>query len=73
VIKQDTKVRPYAGVGLITLNSSLSGPNLPFPTSPDSGGLYVTAGVRYELTPQVSADLNLNNYGGLTIGAVFNF
>ena len=73
VIKQDTKIRPYAGVGLITLNSSLSGPNLPFPTGPDSGGLYVTAGARYELTPQVSADVNLNNYGGLTIGAVFNF
>lgn len=73
VIRQDTKIRPYAGVGLITLNSSLSGPNLPFPVGPDSGGLYVTAGARYELTPRVSADLNLNNYGGLTIGAVFNF
>lgn len=73
VIKQNERIRPYAGVGLITLNSNLSGPNLPFPTGPNSGGLYVTAGARYELTPQVSADLNYNNYGGLTIGAVFNF
>lgn len=73
VIKQNERIRPYAGVGLITLNSNLSGPNLPFPAGPNSGGLYVTAGARYELTPQVSADLNYNNYGGLTIGAIFNF
>lgn len=52
VIKQDTKIRPCAGVGLITLNSNLNGPNLPFPAGPDSGGLYVTAGARYELTPR---------------------
>ncbi len=73
VIPQDRKFRPYAGVGLVTLNSNLSGPNVAFPTGPDSGGLYVTAGIKYDLTPQVSADLNLNNIGGLTIGADFNF
>lgn len=73
VFSHNRQIRPYAGIGLVTLNSSLSGPNLPFPTGPDSGGLYVTAGVKYELTPQVSADLSLNNVGGLTIGADFNF
>jgi opacity protein-like surface antigen len=67
------KIRPYAGLGLITLNSSLSGPNAPFSTAPDSGGLYVTGGVQYAVTPAFSADLNLNNYGGLTIGANFVF
>ena len=35
--------------------------------------VYVTGGVRYYLTPQFDADLNYNNFGGLTIGANFNF
>lgn len=71
--KLDKRIKPYVGLGLITLSSSLSGPAGPFSQSADSGGLYVTAGARYELTPQVSADLNLNNYGGLTLGAVVKF
>jgi len=70
VVKANSKIKPYAGLGLITLNSRLSGPNAPFARAADSGGLYVTAGARYEVTPQVSADLNFNNYGGLTIGAI---
>lgn len=73
VIKTNSKIRPYAGLGLITLNSTLSGPAQPFGIGADSGGLYITAGARYELTPQVSADLNYNNYGGLTIGAMVKF
>lgn len=73
IIRNYSKIRPYAGLGLITLNSSLSGPAAPLNISPDSGGLYLTAGARYELTPQVSADLNYNNFGGLTIGAIMKF
>jgi len=74
VAKLDKKIKPYAGLGLIALNSSLSGPTggFGYPGS-DSGGLYITAGVRYALTPQVAADLSLNNFGGLTIGANLNF
>jgi hypothetical protein len=73
VVKLDSRIKPYAGLGLISLNSGYSGPNYAFASSADSGGLYVTAGVRYAMTPAVSADLNLNNFGGLTIGANFNF
>ena len=73
VIKTNSKIRPYAGLGLITLNSTLSGPAQPFGIGADSGGLYLVAGARYEVTPQVSADLNFNNYGGLTIGAMVKF
>lgn len=71
--KLDKRIRPYAGVGLITLNSNLSGPNGLPPASADSGGLYITGGIRYELGRQASADLSINNYGGLTIGANLNF
>jgi hypothetical protein len=71
--KMGKRFKPYAGLGLITLNSSLSGPNGPVPRSADSGGLYLTGGFRYEMTPRVSADLNVNNYGGLTVGAILDF
>jgi opacity protein-like surface antigen len=73
VARLDKRIKPYAGLGLITLSSSLSGPNVQFSTAADSGGLYITGGVQYALTPALSADLNLNNYGGLTIGANFIF
>jgi len=71
--KLDSRIKPYAGLGLIALNSTLSGPAGQPPTSADTGGLYIVGGVRYAMTPAISADLNLNNYGGLTIGALFNF
>jgi hypothetical protein len=71
--KLGKRFKPYAGLGLITLNSSLSGPAGPVPRSADSGGLYLTGGFRYEMTPRVSADLNINNYGGLTVGAILAF
>jgi len=71
--KLDKKIKPYAGLGLYTLNASLSGPGGTFTTAADTGGLYITGGVRYALTPQVAADLNYNNIGGLTIGANFSF
>jgi opacity protein-like surface antigen len=71
--KLDKRVEPYAGLGLITLNSSLSGPSGQPPEGPETGGLYVTFGVRYAMTPQFSADLSYNNIGELTIGANINF
>jgi hypothetical protein len=71
--KLDKRFKPYAGLGLITLNSSLSGPAGQPPESADTGGLYATLGVRYSVAPTFSADLNYNNYGGVTIGAILNF
>jgi opacity protein-like surface antigen len=73
VAKLDKKIKPYAGLGLYALNASLSGPGGTFTTAADTGGLYITGGVRYALTPQFAADLNYNNIGGLTIGANFSF
>ena len=73
VVKQNNKIKPYVGLGLVTLNSSLSGPaGLPA-VSADSGGLYITFGAKYVVSPEVSADLSYNNVGGLTIGANYHF
>jgi len=73
VVKQNNKIKPYAGLGLYTLSNQLSGPAAPPNVSADTGGLYIVAGVRYAMTPKFAADLNVNNIGGLTLGANLNF
>ncbi len=73
IVKLDKKIKPYAGLGWITLSAGLTGTIPASPMVPDSGGLYIIGGVRYVVTPIFSADLSYNNYGGLTIGAIMNF
>jgi len=73
VVKQNSKIKPYAGLGLYTLTNELSGPAAPLNESADTGGLYAVAGVRYAMTTQLSADLNYNNIGGVTIGVNLHF
>jgi len=72
--KLDPKIRPYVGLGLMHLSATYSGPaGAATFTSPTSGGVYVTGGVKYMVNPQFAADLNYNNFGGLTIGGAFYF
>ncbi|HEY5993903.1 MAG TPA: opacity family porin [Gallionellaceae bacterium] len=73
--KLDKKFRPYVGLGLMHLNATFSGPagGGAFVTAANTGGVYITGGVKYMVTPQVAADLNYNNFGGLTIGAAYYF
>jgi len=73
VVKTNPRVRPYAAVGLYTLNNKLSGPTGSPGVSADSGGLYVAGGMRYILSPEIRADLSINNIGGITAGVNFNF
>ena len=69
----DKKIKPYAGLGLMTLSHTFSGPTAVAIGNANSGGIYLVGGARYALTPQFDADLNYNNFGGLTIGANFKF
>jgi len=73
VVKQNNKIKPYAGLGLYTLSNTLSGPAAPPNISADSGGLYAVAGVKYEMTPEFTGDLNYNNIGSVTLGLNLNF
>jgi Outer membrane protein beta-barrel domain len=66
------KIHPYAGLGLYTVSSTFSGSGAPV-ASPVDGGLYLTVGARYEITPEIDFDGNYNNFGGLTIGANLKF
>lgn len=71
--KMDKKVHPYAGVGLMSVTYSWRGAGPSWQYNGVDGGLYVTAGVRYSLTPQMAADFNYNNFGDLTAGLNFSF
>ncbi|HEY8888313.1 MAG TPA: outer membrane beta-barrel protein [Gallionella sp.] len=72
--KLDKKIHPYAGAGLKHVSETVVFPGFPTYTGTATNtDVYVTGGVRYYLTPQFDADLNYNNFGGLTIGANFNF
>src|SRR5450756_434445 len=71
--KLDKKIHPYAGAGLKHETDTAVSP-VSFGTfKSTSTDVYVTGGVRYFLTPQFDADLNYNNFGGLTIGVNFDF
>lgn len=66
------KIHPYAGLGLYTVSSTFSGSGA-YVNSSVLGGIYLTAGARYEISPDIDLDGNYNNFGGLTLGANFRF
>ena len=63
---------PYAGLGLYTVTATFNGSGA-YVSSGVAGGLYLTAGLRYEISPEIDLDGNYNNFGGLTIGANLKF
>ncbi len=66
------KIHPYAGLGLYTVSAAFNGSGA-YVNSSVLGGIYLTAGARYEITPDIDLDGSYNNFGGLTIGANFKF
>jgi hypothetical protein len=67
LVKQEHKIHPYVGVGLISVQNSWHGLGV-VGASPVGSGLYLTGGVKYDLTPQLNLDGNWNTFGGLTVG-----
>ena len=72
-LKLDSKIHPFAGLGIGFGNAICSGPWCNNVGSPTVGGLYYLIGAQYDLTPNVNAELNINGWGGLTIGANLKF
>ena len=71
VVKLDKKIHPYAGLGIrhVSQTVAFGGGAI----SASKSDLHITFGAQYEFNPQVSGDLNYNDFGGLTIGANFSF
>lgn len=73
IAKLNKKIHPYAGIGLISVSHKWKGTGPAWTYTGVGGGLYITGGVRYSLTPEVAADLNFNDFGNLTAGININF
>ena len=82
--KMPKNLHPYAGAGLARETASVVIPGFagfgggfgayPATTvSTTSTKLYYTGGARYSFTPQLDADANYNQFGGVTVGINFNF
>lgn len=76
LVKLDKKIQPYAGLGFVRETAKVS-TTIPFfgtvSATATKTELYYTVGAKYSFTPQLSGDLNLNQFGGLTIGVDFSF
>lgn len=72
----DRKLHPFAGAGLYNVNATFT-TNVPgwggTVAAPASGGLYLTLGARYDVTPQVNVEGGWNSFSGLAIAANFKF
>jgi len=72
-LKLDRRVHPFAGLGLYVGSLSCSGSLCGSVSSPTSSGLYFIAGVQYDVAPKIAVEANINQLGGLTIGANVKF
>ena len=70
-LKLDKKIQPYVGLGLRRESATVAVGGLT--ASASDIELHITFGAKYSLSPEVSANLNYNDFGGLTIGADFKF
>jgi hypothetical protein len=66
-------LHPYAGLGLISVAHSWAGMNSAPNYNGKGSGIYITGGVKYNLSSQISTDFSYNNFGGLKMGANFSF
>lgn len=73
ISKFDKRIHPYAGLGLMTVSYSWAGSGNAQIYNGVDGGLYVTGGMRYDLGPEIDADVNINNFGGITAGVNFKY
>lgn len=71
--KSDRDIHPYAGIGLtdISYRWTGAGPKRTYAGAVD--WVYLVAGVKYTLAPQLDADLNYNTIGDLTFGMNYSF
>lgn len=67
----NNKVQPYVGLGIRSEKEEVSVAGVT--ASASKSELHVTGGVKYALNPQFAADLNYNDFGGITVGVDYSF
>ncbi len=69
----DSKIHPFAGLGFGFGSVSCSGSVCNGLSSPTTGGLYYIAGIQYDINEKFSAEASYSVWGGLSLGANYNF
>lgn len=72
-MKLDKRIHPFAGLGLYVGSSSCSGSVCGAVSSHTNSGLYYLLGVQFDIAPKIALETNVNEIGGVTIGANFKF
>jgi opacity protein-like surface antigen len=72
-LKLDSKIHPFAGLGLGFGSTSCSGNMCGGMSSPSVGGIYFIGGVQYEVKSKISIEANVNSWTGFTLGANIQF
>ena len=72
-LKLDSKIHPFAGLGLGFGTTSCSGNGCGGVSNPSVGGIYFIAGLQYDVKPKFNLELNVNSWVGLTLGANIKF
>lgn len=73
VLELDSKIHPFIGLGIGFGSASCSGSFCGSVSSPTVGGFYYIAGVQYDATSKIAAELNFNGWGGFSLGANYRF
>jgi len=72
-LKLDSKLHPFAGLGLGFGTTSCSGSLCSGLASPSVGGIYFIAGVQYDVKPNINLEASINGWNGLLFGANYKF
>ncbi len=69
----DSKIHPFAGLGMGFGTTSCVGNVCGGVAGPALGGVYAIAGVQYDIKPNINLEGSVNIWSGLTLGANFKF
>jgi opacity protein-like surface antigen len=72
-LQLDNKLHPFAGLGLGFGTTSCSGNLCNGLASPSVGGVYVIAGLQYDVKPNINIEASVNGWDGLLLGANYKF
>jgi hypothetical protein len=72
-MKLDSKIHPFAGLGLGFGTANCTGNLCGTQVNPNVGGIYFIGGVKYDVKTDVNLEANVNSWSGLTLGANIMF
>ncbi len=73
MLNLDDNIHPFIGLGLGFRSATCSGIFCSGRSNPSTSRLYYVSGIQYDVNDQISAEVSFSVWGGLSIGANYNF